>query len=463
LKGGVRKVFLVNKKGSILVSVLVVVVVLTILGVTLGSAALNDQRQAKRQQKNNEAFYLARSGAEAVAALLIKNPEDALNYVGQTTESTLGSGRFVVSVENGGSDKILIHSTGYSGDYSEKVTLTLVGGGTSGYKLPEFDLALFCNNGIDFGTSGSSQIVGDAGTNSIAKDAVVFPWSASVGNLYIGPGGDPSKVVKATNPSGNYQKIENLADVRVYPLPIFPDFPNDLPPRGTLSTESVLGFISEDGYYDKIQIKRPLTINVGNGIRKIRVKNLVYGSSGGIPLTDWSSTIIIEGTGVLELYVEDGFNINSASLNYGGDPGQVMIYYNGDNNASITGSAAVCACFFSYSSTASFTVANGGDGSYSGFKGVAFINGKSVTISGNNEADVSVIYAPNAKVSVLGSGRIKGAVVAESYSSPGANTRLIYSPESRKMLEDIPLLKFEPGFLEPIDGASGYVLGGWSD
>jgi hypothetical protein len=41
---------------------------LLILGGTLSTVALSDQRQAIRQQKNNEAYYLARSGAEAVDA-----------------------------------------------------------------------------------------------------------------------------------------------------------------------------------------------------------------------------------------------------------------------------------------------------------------------------------------------------------------------------------------------------------
>src|SRR5690554_6654418 len=118
--------FVRNQKGSILVIVLVVLCTLTIGGATLGGMAINDQKQTVRQQKNNEAFYLARSGAEAVATMLLENQENIEDYIGQTTSSELGNGRFEVKVTSDGGGVVLIESTGFSGDYSERVTLSLV-------------------------------------------------------------------------------------------------------------------------------------------------------------------------------------------------------------------------------------------------------------------------------------------------------------------------------------------------
>ena len=51
-----------------------------------------------------------------------------------------------------------------------------------------------------------------------------------------------------------------------------------------------------------------------------------------MPPNNESSTIIIAGSGVLELYVENKFTFSgSSSLNYKGEVGQVMVYYKGDN------------------------------------------------------------------------------------------------------------------------------------
>lgn len=253
-----------NQRGSVLIVVMVAMAALLILGGTLSTVALSDQRQAIRQQKNNEAYYLARSGAEAVEAVLTKDISNINSYLGQTTECELGNGRFEARVIDGGDGTIVIESTGYAGNQSEKLTLTLTFPGDSGDGdepgddpagpgyLPIFDMAVFSYGKIKL--TGSSKVEGNAATSSVERGAVDFGWSTSVENLYIGPGGNPDIVVNAPNPPGNYQNVGYLEKERLYPEPVFPDFPAELPQRSDIietgNTRNLL--INQPGQYKEM-------------------------------------------------------------------------------------------------------------------------------------------------------------------------------------------------------------------
>ena len=178
-----------NQKGSILITVLVVLLCVTVLGAALGTLAFNDQKQTLRQQKKLEAYYLARSGADAVAAYLLANQDEIPSRIGQITQSELGNGRFEAKVTNGDNGMILIESTGFVGDYSDKVTLSLVRDFNS--KMPVFDMAVFSYGGITM--SGSGKVVGDIATNAIDPGAINIDWGSSA-HIYVGPDGDPNKL-----------------------------------------------------------------------------------------------------------------------------------------------------------------------------------------------------------------------------------------------------------------------------
>ncbi len=467
------KSLLLNRKGSVLVIVVVAMAALLILGVSLSTLALNDQHQAVRQQKNNEAYYLARSGAEAVAKVLLDNQANMAGYIGGTTGSELGNGRFEAVVEEGEDGTILIHSTGYSGDHSEKVTLTLIrgeeeeSGGSGTAYMPDFDMAVFSNSNINL--TGSSKINGNVGTNSTDPGTVELAWSTSVENLYIGEGGDPDTVVQAKNPPGNYSSIYNLAGDRTYQMPAFPEFPDDLNLKGNLSTKDAPMTISEDGYYDTIDIYRSLTVNVGDGVRKIRVKELKFNGWGSIPPDIGSSTIFIDGSGTLELYIENRLHTNngvlqgSSSINHGGDAGQLMIYYAGDDDFTISGNAKIYGCFFSYSLLSAFNL--GGSG---GIHGAIFLKGPEANITGGTEAVVTVLYAPDTHVNFPGgSGEIRGAIVCDKFSA-GGNSRVYYDAATvDEIWSKVPDFDFDfgsdPGGGPGSSSTPVFEIGYWTD
>lgn len=436
-----RKLSVSAQRGSVLVAVLVAMAALTILGTTLSTVAFNDQTQTLRQQKNNEAYYLARSGAEAVAKVLLDNQENVAGYVGRTAESELGSGSFKAMVMQEDNGDILVQSTGYSGSHSEKVTLVLVRDcsemeGGSGF-TPDFKFAVFSNNSISL--SGGAKVFGNIGTNSIESGAVNISWGSSAQNIDIGLGGSPDRVVVTPAHSNevHYLGIGSLEQECHYPMPNFPEFPNFhnyAVPGGNLSTGASPCRISEDGYYNIIDVYRPLVIDVGTGTRKIRVKEMQFHGWG---FDD--STIVIEGTGTLELYIEERFYFtSSSSINYNGNSSQVRIYYKGDNDVEISGAAKAFCCFFSQSVQSSFYLKGSG-----GIKGVIFLNGPLAEISGGTSAIISVLYAPKTDVIVKGSGNLTGAVICNTYRAEGGGAHITYDSNVDEIWVGVPEFDFE--------------------
>ncbi|HHW74587.1 MAG TPA: hypothetical protein GX744_04965 [Firmicutes bacterium] len=465
-----------NQRGLVLVVVMVAMAALLILGGTLSTVALSDQRQAIRQQKNNEAYYLARSGAEAVEAVLIKDISNINSYLGQTTECELGNGRFEASVVDGGDGTIVIESTGYAGVFSERVTLRLMPQCApydppeeTNIFLPIFDMAVFSSSEIRI-NSGSPTIYGRAGTNSVSQSVYLNNAGGYriTEDLYIGAGGLPAIVVPNHREKVGGEIIE-LDRERYYPLPEFPDFPDNLAQRGDLSTNDVSRVISQDGYYERIDVYKPLTIDVGDGVRTIRVKKLTCHG--------WeNSKIKLTGSGILKLYIDEDFILLSSSqINNEGDPAQAAIYYRGDADITFAGDAKVFACLFSYSDKADFYLKGSG-----GINGVVFLKGKKVGITGGTVAIVSVLYAPNAEVRLTGGGSLSGAIVCDSFFADGG-TKVVYDAGIEEIWEQVPEMGFDfgtdpgessdpgesPGAGEPGAGSGSDTVDGytrvWSD
>jgi hypothetical protein len=440
---------------------------LLILGGTLSTAALSDQRQAIRQQKNNEAYYIARSGAEAVGAVLLANQENMSEYIGKTTESELGSGRYFIEVlqENDG-ELILIRSTGYSGKYSETMTLTLLKSTEnesegSGAYFPIFDMGVFSNGPIEL--AGSGKVIGNAGTNSTETGAVNFDWDTSVGHIYIGVGGDTGNVIKIPDWSQqtHYLGASNLEQERIYPVPVFPEFPKGLPQYNDIigKGDKKDYLINEPGKYDKISIEGSckLTIDVGSENLELRVKKFTVKGDGVVDIKS-------SGNGRLILYVDELFE-PQAYFNEDGKPGNLVIYYAGTTEGlEFSDNKKLRAHFFALK--ANLTI--GGSG---GLVGNAITLGDMVTITGGSKSIVQAVYAPNAHVEVTGGGGLIGAIVCDSIKISGGAT-VEYSEEIENIWMEVPELGYEfgdgSGENSGPEGGSGgcmsyYSRGYWSE
>jgi len=118
-------------KGYALLIVIIVIAVMLILGTALLSISLSENKQVIYQEKNNQAYYMARSGADAIASYIIKNPDRVQEIINKTSSSpgtgAIGTNSFQVKVMNGiYAGDVLIKSTGIvSGASSNNVSLTL--------------------------------------------------------------------------------------------------------------------------------------------------------------------------------------------------------------------------------------------------------------------------------------------------------------------------------------------------
>lgn len=435
--------YCLNRKGSILVSVLVVVFVLTILGIALGSVALGDQRQTARQQGNNEAYYVARGGAEAVAAYLLENPEAAGELIAKgQDEVVLENGvKFVVQVTELSGGGLRIESTGHSGKYSEEVALSLEYSPSKAYvpQNPILDMAVFGEGSLNL----NGKVEGSIATNSTNPGSINLAPQANVtGNVCGGLGGDMGQIL--SNRGEIHGEIRTLDAVRNYPLPVFPVFP-DLPYRNNLNVSGLAPTVSESGRYGTISIASELKFATGGPEEKIEIvaKKLELGNSAKITLL---------GEGTLVLYIEDTFDLkNNAVVNPGNnpDPNRVIVYYKGTNEIKNKNSSTLFGCM--YAEKADIDVSNGGD-----IAGSIFSGGGKVDLK--NSSYVRVVYAPNASVILHNSGNVEGAIVCKEFESKNKGV-VRYNAAINGIWGIIPDILFDPMEVE----SPGYLKGFWSN
>lgn len=128
-----------NNKGAALALVIMLMGVLSVLGITMLTISLAENKQAIYQVNKTQAYYLARSGAEAVAEHIIESSssDDIMDKTSKPTQ--LGNGTFKVSVTKEDED-IVIKSTGEVHKVNQDVTLVLTPEQTGGAPLPPADI-----------------------------------------------------------------------------------------------------------------------------------------------------------------------------------------------------------------------------------------------------------------------------------------------------------------------------------
>lgn len=118
-----------DEKGLALPLVMMVMFVTALLGTALWQYSMADTIQVSRSQRQIEAYYVARSGADAIAGYIIKNPAEASTMIDKTVSSSasgsVGNGEFLVNVTGNPFGNINIESTGIVGDAQRSVKLLM--------------------------------------------------------------------------------------------------------------------------------------------------------------------------------------------------------------------------------------------------------------------------------------------------------------------------------------------------
>lgn len=156
-----------NKNGSTLIITVFLVMLMSMLALALFTIAVSDNKQVVQQDHQMQSYYLARSGADAVAEFLIKNPLEVDNINGNTS-ATYSYGDGVVEITatvtdrhlDGTPSEIQLLSVGTVEERSKTVTLTL---GDVAY-----DQAIFCDD--DLVLDKMFEVEGDLGSNGYIVD-----------------------------------------------------------------------------------------------------------------------------------------------------------------------------------------------------------------------------------------------------------------------------------------------------
>lgn len=440
-----------EQKGMALATVLIIVFILAILGTTIWHYSIRDVADAHRAEKKMQAYYLAKSGADAVAQYIITNPDniDMAKYIDSLTTAPESNpveldketpGSFKVKVSREDDDIFIISSTGIVDNVKESMRLRLL----QKKAAPLPDVALFASSNIYM--DGSPEIIGDVATKANQPGSIYFPWSASIsGNLAMDPNADIDKVITGArpNPKDNITgEIKKMNTLSPYELPKFPDFPSDIPNKDSFKAgwnPSPPYHIYDNGRYTDITVKSELVIHIGDQDRIIVVDNLIVNGSGKITLRK-------TGKGILHLYVGNNLHIlNSGKVNYQGQPSDVLLYYKGKDIINLGGDTTFVGC--AYLEKADIKIGNSG-----GITGHIITGGKNIEISGAASAHVKAIYAPHAHVKMTGSGSLRGALICDSFEATG----------SARLTFDESIMDTFPHIIgDDVGGGVSYEKGQW--
>lgn len=458
-----KKNFLISKlkciqKGSALIIVMLMMVVVSMLGMTLLTVTASNHKMTGNERDYQAVYYIAEAGINKEMNEIKSNIKGVYNnstdaddffgnfedqYLQETTfdgfESVLGvipdadikfTGKRLENITS-----YTIESTGNIGERSRTVlaTFDIKWVPKSGFNIPN-DMAIFSNTTIKM-TNGT--IDGPVGTNSIIANSIRLLGGAAItGDIYVGPGGG-KEVLNVAN--GISVKVpQTLSESRDLKMPDFPTiFPNNsiypdtkvsvsewnshkLVDSGKLNIDSWIlkndykvNTLVLDGNYKFTDIYAngdyELNIDIGDYNRSIVVGNLNLNNGH----------INIIGTGTLTIYVENKITFGSSSSinakkNSGNqsDINHLNIYYKGTNPITLMGGQKVYGSLFSKSANITF-------GAGSGFNGTIVTGGTNVSISGGSKAVARILYAPNAHVYFDQGGSLTGSVIADSIEMVG--------------------------------------------
>ncbi|WP_088548628.1 pilus assembly PilX N-terminal domain-containing protein [Paenibacillus aquistagni] len=272
-----------DERGFALPMVLIFATALTLLGITLLSVSLNQATRTMQQEKREQAFYIAKSGADAVASHIIER----FNPVTLDTASIkdlndhylkdipFGAGSFSATLtKDSSTDEVKILSVGKVGGVHNQTALTLA------MDAPAETMTHAILSGNNINTNAS--IVINNGGNVAAKNNI-----NDIPAIHFSGGGkkEPSSSV---------------------------EFPSPLP-SPDVSAWPVLGFssgmtINKSGRYDSIEVAGSQSFNIvvpDHREMHIVFKNVVGEKVGELIKGELEIKVSGPGNGIVHIYMDE--------------------------------------------------------------------------------------------------------------------------------------------------------------
>lgn len=449
-----------NTKGSTLILVMFLGTLVVLFTPILMTLMDTNTRSHYSEKHTNESYYFARGGAE-IALNFLGVKENNINedlfsenhviylYGNEFDDLKVDyegiferkSERMVVRIESV-NDEILINSMSYKNDKKIEVNALIK---VNKEEQDELDLLDFLEFTFFAGAStidihnaieldGSSSITGKIGTNTSEENTVSLGWSTSInGDLHIIRDVNYYDIISSTNSINNIisGSIKNFEKEKKYPNIKTIEAPDNLQNKGSLTTTWIPSgkhTISKDGFFQSINViaNRILEIDLNNENRVLVVKNFNI-SQGEVRILNKGND------GSLDIYVLDDFTLGGSSkFNVGNDNNNINVFYLGSNDIDFNGNQVFNGNLYMQSSN--FTL-----GGSTSFYGHILSNGENIIVKGNASALNHMIYAPNSRVAVLGSGLIKNVVIADKVELTG-NSHILFD-------EDIGFTNIKETFL----------------
>jgi Tfp pilus assembly protein PilX len=325
-----------NSKGYALVSVLVLMLVMSLVGAVLLNASLSDTKLTAAQIKNKQAYYAARSGADAMASYIIQNPSKIQELITNTTPSSayatglIGTnGSFKIKAKRNIYGDVELKSIGIVDSVHEaSITVTV--------KMNKMiGSALFAGSSINL---NDAVINGDLVTNA---STITFGSSTQKvnGNITLGPDATPAYISSiAYRATGTVQKMSS--SVIINPI----DPPSD---AVTWNKNTIVSLTAGSKIYVKVNKSEA---------NDVLVKLRTYADNNPTKASQ------------IHLFVSDEPNTSQflPSILYLPKDYSLFIYYGGDNNGnSIIGNGNMSfQHVVVYAPNAKFHVNGGGSGEF---------------------------------------------------------------------------------------------------
>lgn len=466
-----------------LVVVLMVLVVISVMGLSLMGLAASNIKMSTGERNNQSAYYIAESGitymlnnitskitgvynnskkedtffsnAESLFASLSSQPpyQNFDDHFGKKPEVKVT----IEKIANGNSNSLLLRdykiiSVGTIDNRSRTVEKQFQLAWIPKTKISLPNTALFVDDSINL--SGSASISGGIGTNSSAAGSITLTGGANIsGDIYVGPNPADNVINKDLN-----NKVIIMNTIKNFELPEFPMFPSYAPPPNekVYSNESSYDVIYDGSLRVDSWIANNYTLNMQRDLSFTNItlnsNNTLYINVGSVDrnivvdnLNVQNGTIKLIGSGKLTIYIKNTISMGSGSVinttdeieNYKGNEvsklqlienqvKKLNIFYKGAS-LSLSGGQKIYGSL--YAQNADISLSGG-----SGFQGHILTGGEKVTISGGANAYSQIFYAPNADVIVSGGGEIKGSIVSKTYTASGGSSLIFEKVDN----EDLP-------------------------
>ncbi len=385
-----------NERGTVLLSVIVIFMVLTVLAGGAIALMSSEYAQADSSHNQKQAYYIAKAGADICAAYMVENPDSLSN---EQMEAFIDS-----VIASGESSDTKLEST--SQDFFN-ITVT-----RSGEAINILSVGTVLPN-----SKSSVTLTLDKVSVGLGLDAAMYINSDSLATNSATVNGD----VVFTSPNIELE-LRNSATVtgsysyeeKNFIMPDFPSYPTGL----TESIQEYPSTLTHNTYYTNgltIQSKN-ITINVGNDDFIIRTKSLEITNTSHINISR-------TGTGRVILFIDSGEDVNisnSSTVNKNGSPDDFIIYCNnGENEFNLQNSSIVYADLYVIAGKLSI----GNSSTYSGhlvFEGT--IDGQGLEFRNSSSVGDSIIYAPTSQVYLENSFSMYGSIIADKLEMNNSST-----------------------------------------